>query len=55
MVSCGFETEISHCLLISLNVLKFSYLIELSNLLYTVLPFVNSLKTVTEYYPLILK
>jgi len=37
MASCGFETVIFHCLLISLNVLKFSYLQELSNLLYAVL------------------
>jgi len=37
MASCGFETEIFHCLLISLNVLKFSCLLQLSNLLYAVL------------------
>lgn len=37
MASCGFKTEIFHYLLISLNVLKFFYLQELSNLLYALL------------------
>jgi hypothetical protein len=37
MASCGFENAIFHYLLISLKVLKISYLQELSNLLYAVL------------------